>query len=132
MIAELAELYGTRDPTGSPSATPAELSAPHGIFVVLEDEDGVALAGGGIKRLSDGIAEIKRMYVVPSARGRGLARVVLGELEAAARELGYRHIRLDTGPSQPHARALYESAGYAEIPAYNDNPYAAFWGEKAL
>ena len=72
------------------------------------------------------------MYVVPDARGRGLARRLLAAIEDAARELGYERVRLDTGASQPHARALYESAGYHEVPDYNDNPYAAYHAEKLL
>jgi GNAT superfamily N-acetyltransferase len=72
------------------------------------------------------------MYVVPDARGRGVGRATLIALEEEARRLGYRRARLDTGPRQPHARALYESAGYAAIPDYNANPYAAYWGEKRL
>ncbi len=135
MIAELVELYGARDRLDTPTATPEELSPPGGAFLVLEEPGGPPpeiLAGGGIKRWDAQTAEIKRMYVVPDARGRGLARVLLAELEAAARGLGYTRVRLDTGPLQPHARALYESARYTEIEAYNANPYAAFWGEKAL
>jgi GNAT superfamily N-acetyltransferase len=72
------------------------------------------------------------MYVVPEARGRGLARRLLEALEDAARATGHRVARLDTGARQPHARALYESAGYRAIGDYNGNPYAVFWGEKAL
>ena len=90
------------------------------------------MAGGGVKRLDDDACEIKRMYVVPEARGRGLARRLLDELEDAARGLGYRIARLDTGPQQPHAQRLYESAGYAAIGNFNANPFASFWGEKAL
>ena len=58
---------------------------------------------GGIKRLPDGACEIKRMYVVPQARGRGVARELLEALEEEARALGYELARLDTGPRQPHA-----------------------------
>ena len=131
MLAELDEVYGTFDRHNSPTATPEELSPPGGAFVVLED-DGVAVAGGGLKRLEPDIAEIKRMYVVPAARGRGLARALLAALEDAARDLGYATVRLDTGALQRHAQALYRSAGYTEIAPYNANPYAAYWGEKAL
>ena len=63
---------------------------------------------------------------------RGLARVLLGALEDAARGLGYSRVRLDTGPRQPHARALYESTGYRPVEPYNDNPFASYWGEKEL
>ncbi|MEA2272469.1 MAG: hypothetical protein QOI98_1177, partial [Solirubrobacteraceae bacterium] len=75
---------------------------------------------------------IKRMYVLPEARSRGHARRLLVALEDAARALGYARVRLDTGREQPHAQALYESAGYRTIPDYNDNPYASYWGEKDL
>lgn len=90
------------------------------------------MACGGIKRLGPRVAEIKRMYVAPAARSRGVARRLLATLEEAARGLGYATVRLDTGPAQPHARALYASAGYRTISDYNANPYAGWWGEKAL
>jgi GNAT superfamily N-acetyltransferase len=132
MVAEGLQVYGSRlDVPGTPSATADQLSPPGGTFVVVFD-DGRPVAGGGVKRLSDEVGEIKRMYVVPEARSRGLARVLLGALEDAARELGYARVRLDTGPRQPHARALYESTGYREVEPYNDNPFASYWGEKEL
>jgi GNAT superfamily N-acetyltransferase len=132
MVDELQATYGGRiDAPGSPTATPAEMGPPHGTFLV-GFEDGEPVCGGGVKRLGDGLAEIKRMYVVPRARSRGLARALLAALEAAARDLGYERVRLDTGARQPHARALYEAEGYRSIPDYNGNPYAAFWGEKRL
>ena len=131
MVAEIVGFYGPLESRNAPSATPEELWAPHGSYLVLLD-GGRAVAGGGLKRLEDGVAEIKRMYVVPDARGRGLARRLLGALEDAARELGYARVRLDTGPQQPHARSLYLSAGYTPVPNYNGNDVATFWGEKAL
>ena len=94
--------------------------------------DGEPVTVGAVKRLEDAIAEIKRMYVAPQGRSRGVARALLLALESAACELGYSRVRLDTGTSQPHAKALYLSAGYREIEDYNDNPYASFWGEKVL
>jgi GNAT superfamily N-acetyltransferase len=115
----------------TPSATPGDFSPPGGCFVALY-EDGRAVAGGGVKRLEAGVAEIKRMYVVPDRRGRGLGRELLAALEDAARELGYDRVRLDTGDKQPGAEALYRSAGYREIGNYNANAYASFWGEKRL
>jgi GNAT superfamily N-acetyltransferase len=129
MVAEIDGLYGSL--RGGPTATPEELSPPGGAYVVIW-EAGRPVAGGGVKRLGDGLGEIKRMYVVPEARGRGHARRLLTCLEEAARDLGYARVRLDTGPLQPHARALYESAGYVAIPDYNGNARAAFWGEKEL
>jgi GNAT superfamily N-acetyltransferase len=132
MIAEMEPLYGRIDVPGMPTATSSDLGPPHGAFLVLTQDDGTPVAGGGIKRLEDRVAEIKRMYVVPEHRGRGVARVLLGALEDAARELGYERVRLDTGPQQPHAQALYESAGYVAIGNFNANPVASFWGEKRL
>ncbi len=133
MVAEVSALYGRIDVPGAPSATPADFGPPGGAFVVLvDDATGVAVAGGGVKRLDDTACEIKRMYVVPEARGRGLASQLLKALEDAARGLGYTIVRLDTGPQQPAAQAMYERAGYAPIGNFNANPFASFWGEKAL
>jgi GNAT superfamily N-acetyltransferase len=131
MLAAITEIYGFVDHGPGPSATPEDFSPPGGCFVALY-EGGRAVAGGGIKRLDDGAAEIKRMYVVPDRRCQGLARILLAALEDAARDLGYRCVRLDTGIHQHAALQLYRSAGYSEIADYNDNPYASYWGEKAL
>ena len=134
MVDEVDGLYGGRldeDPR-SPSATPADFAPPGGACVVGYDEERRAVCVGGVKRLDDRTAEIKRMYVLPEARGRGAARALLTALEDAARDLGYVRVRLDTGRDQPHARALYESTGYREIPDYNGNPYATYWAEREL
>jgi len=130
MVAEMGELYEPGLPKGS-SASPSELSPPVGGFVVLS-EDGRVVAGGGLKRLDGRACEIKRMYVVPAARGRGLGRLLLQALEELARDLGYAVARLDTGAKQPGAQRMYERAGYAPVADYNGNPYAAYWGEKRL
>ena len=90
------------------------------------------MCAGGIKRIAPDAAEIKRMYVVPAARRRGVARALLRALEDAARERGYAFVRLDTGPLQQGAMTLYASEGYTEIGNFNANPIAAYWGEKAL
>jgi GNAT superfamily N-acetyltransferase len=131
MVAELVPVYGDVDEPGTPSATPEDFSPPGGAFVAVY-ADGRPVAGGGIKRLDASTAEIKRMYVVPAARSRGLARLLLDALEDAARSLGYRVARLDTASEQRHAVALYASAGYVEVPDYNGNPYATYWAEKVL
>ena len=132
MVAEMATLYGPIDVPGMPSATPADFAPPHGTFLVGFDGEAAPVCAGGVKRLDDDAAEIKRMYVVPAARGRGLARVLLAALEDAALDLGYGTVRLDTGALQPHAQTLYESAGYRAIGNFNANPVAAYWGEKRL
>ena len=108
-----------------------EMVLPHGLFLLVEvDQESVAC--GGIRRLSDDIAEIKRMYVAPAARRRGVARALLGRLEDEARALGCRVARLDTGRDMAAALTLYRLLGYREIPDYNGNPHAAHWMEKVL
>jgi len=131
MVAYLGDVNDPEQPDTSPSATPEDFSAPGGAFVCLY-ADGRPVAGGGVKRLDGATGEVKRMFVVPERRGQGLARRLLGELEAAARDLGYARVRLDTSDQQPHALALYRSAGYREIDDYNGNGYATYWGEKQL
>jgi GNAT superfamily N-acetyltransferase len=131
MRVELNEVYETFDRLDNPSLDPAELRPPHGAYLVGFDADVVA-AGGGVRHLTDGVAEIKRMFVRPAFRSRGVARALLAALEEEARRLGYSATRLDTGPKQVHGLALYRSAGYLDVPAYNDNPFACFWGEKVL
>jgi len=133
MVAEMRDVCGGLGlgAPGMPRAGPAELGPPGGVYLVGY-RDGVAVCGGGLKRLPDGACEIKRMYVVPGARRAGVARALLAALEGAARGLGYRIVRLDTGDRQPHAQALYEAAGYRRVGNFNDNPAAAFHGEKRL
>lgn len=133
MLDELAEIFGEPlDPQATPTATPEDFAAERGGAFVVVYDDGAAVACGGLKRLDETTGEIKRMFVVPAARSRGHARRLLVALEDAARERGYTRIRLDTGSKQPHARALYESAGYDRIDDYNGNRYAALWFEKRL
>jgi GNAT superfamily N-acetyltransferase len=130
---EIAVMYDGLDLDGDqmPRAGAAELSPPGGAFLVGYDDDRLACCGG-VKRLDEQRCEIKKMYVVPELRGRGVARALLRELESVARGLGYAVARLDTGPKQMGARGLYESEGYVEIPDFNGNPVAVFWGEKPL
>ena len=131
MRAELNDVYDTFDRLDNPALDPAELRAPGGAYVVgYEGAD--AVAGGGVRHLGEGVAEIKRMYVRPAARSRGAAAALLRALESEARALGYGSVRLDTGPKQVHALRLYRSAGYVDVAPYNDNPFACFWGEKRL
>ena len=84
--------------------------------------DGEAVACGGVARYDDVTGEIRRMYVLPAARGRGLSRRVLEALEAEARALGYSLVRLETGSLQAAAVGLYASAGFGPIPRYG--PFA--------
>jgi GNAT superfamily N-acetyltransferase len=131
MGVELAELYGSPGRLDRPALLPSELRAPDGTYLVGW-EGQTAVAGGGVRRMDDGLAEIKRMFVRPAARSRGVAGELLRALEGAARSMGYERVRLDTGPKQEHAERLYRRAGFVPIAAYNDNPFASFWGEKDL
>jgi ribosomal protein S18 acetylase RimI-like enzyme len=128
---EIAARYPGWTPGSPPHSTPRDFAAPHGRFVIGY-RDGQAVACGGVRRIEDETAEIKRLYVAPGARGQGLAHRVLDDLEVTARELGCRRVRLDTGERQPEALALFRGAGYAEIADYNGNPFAAYWFEKEL
>jgi GNAT superfamily N-acetyltransferase len=131
MRVELNDVYETFSRLDNPPLEPGELRPPGGAYLA-GSEGGDVVAGGGLRRLDEGVAEIKRMYVRPAARSRGVARALLRALEDEARALGYSAVRLDTGPKQLHGLALYRSAGYVAVPPYNDNPFACFWGEKRL
>jgi GNAT superfamily N-acetyltransferase len=130
---EIAVMYDglALDGPSMPPAGQAELSPPDGAFIAGY-VDGEPVCCGGVKRLDDERCEIKKMYVVPEWRGKGVARALLRELEARASRLGYTVARLDTGPKQLSARGLYEDEGYLQIRDFNGNPVAVFWGEKPL
>ncbi|RFU21097.1 N-acetyltransferase [Geodermatophilus marinus] len=114
--AQQAELRARYDGAGEPGTPPTADDVS--VVLLARDADGEAVACGALRALRDGVAEVKRMYVVPPARGRGLSRLVLAGLEAAARARGWWTLRLETGPQQPEAIALYEGAGYRPIPAF--------------
>jgi GNAT superfamily N-acetyltransferase len=111
--------------------TPDEMVPPAGAFLVGYD-GGRAVAIGGLRDLGGGICEIKRMYVAPEARSRGVGRALLDALEQAGRARGYARVRLDAGPEQQHSKVLFAATGYAEIAKYNGNHIADYWAEKAL
>jgi GNAT superfamily N-acetyltransferase len=119
--AELHDRYG-----GGPAsvAHPEEFVPPYGVFFVISEDDR-DVACGGLRRLDDGIGEVKRMYVVPEARGRGISRMLLKAIVEHARTLGYAELWLETGTAQPEAMALYESSGFEPIASfgqYKDYP----------
>jgi GNAT superfamily N-acetyltransferase len=132
MTDEIDDLYNDRDGSiHQVSASIADMSPPTGAFLLVR-ADGANIGCGGLKRLDDETCEIKRMYLEPAWRGRGLSRRLLAALEDRARELGYRRARLDTGDRQPSAKRLYEGAGYRHIDDYNDNRVARYWFEREL
>lgn len=108
-----------------------EYTPPGGVFLVAQ-VSGTAVGCGALRALSPGVAEIKRMWVAPEARGRGVGRKLLAALEREARERGLHAVRLDTHSALAEALRLYRKSGYREIPRFNDNPYAYHWFEKAL
>jgi GNAT superfamily N-acetyltransferase len=112
--AEYVERYGGPDET---PVDPSEFAPPLGLFVVGY-LDGAAVAMGGLRRHGDGDVEVKRMYVAPQARRRGLSRAVLSHLEDRAWALGANRIVLETGQRQPEAISLYQSAGYLPIAGF--------------
>ena len=115
--AEMRGLYEGEADIG-PTREAAMFVEPDGVFLVIRDDRGAAVACGGVARFDDERGELKRMYVVPGQRGRGLGRRLLLDLEAEARRLGYRALVLETGDRQPEALGLYASTGYARIPCY--------------
>jgi GNAT superfamily N-acetyltransferase len=133
LIAEVQQEYVVRygDIDVSP-VDPAEFDAPNGLFAVAYDEQGEPVGSGAWRAcaateagLADGDAELKRMYTVPSARGRGLARRMLRHLEAEALAAGRRRMVLSTGSAQPEALALYAAEGYLptlKFGVYREHP----------
>jgi GNAT superfamily N-acetyltransferase len=108
-----------------------ELKAPNGALLVAWI-DGRPVGCGAVRKLDDATGEVKRMWISPEVRGQGVGKRLLIALEGVASDLGCRRARLDTSSFLAEALALYRSCGYEEIAAYNDNPYATFWGEKWL
>jgi DNA-binding MarR family transcriptional regulator len=119
------------DPAASLPAPPEEMRSPAGLFLVatLRDEP---IGCGGLKFHGDEPTELKRMWVASSARGLGVGRRLLGELERRAAEHGSHTIRLDSNGALTEAIAMYRSAGYVQIDAFNAEPYADHWFEKRL
>ena len=111
-----AEVRARYDGKGEPGTPPS--AADISVVLVARADDGEALGCGALRALAADAAEVKRMYVAPSARGRGIAAALLAELEDAARRRGWRTLRLETGLRQPEAISLYSGAGYRPIPAF--------------
>lgn len=110
---------------------PADLAPPGGTLLLIE-VDGEPAGLGGIRHLETGVAEVKSMYVAAPHRGKGIARALLAELEAIARQRGCHAVRLDTSDYLSEAIALYRAAGYREVADYNGNRKANLWFERQL
>ncbi|MFT3688676.1 GNAT family N-acetyltransferase [Paenirhodobacter sp.] len=109
----------------------AEMIRPRGAFL-LALSDGLPVGCGGLKGTDHGFAEVKRLWIAPAARGLGLSRRLMAELERIAAELGVAVLRLDTNSALPEAVALYRNTGWHEIPRFNDDPYPDLFFEKRL
>ena len=106
----------------------ASLKQPHVLFFVARNEAGLAMGCGAVV-LAGTQGEIKRMYVAPDYRGRGIARQLLQALESASIDAGCKLLLLETGPFQPEALALYASLGYERrgpFGGYTDDPLSVF------
>ncbi len=119
------------DPTLGISAHPHELTPPNGLLLVarLREEP---VGCGALKFHQNAPAELKRMWVAPHARGLGLGRRLLQELERCAREAGVTILHLETNGTLIEAIQLYRRSGYQEVAPFNDEPYAHHWFEKRL
>ena len=131
-FAELNERFETGfNPALSIPADAQELTRPAGILLMARLGDR-PVGCGALKLHRDAPAELKRMWIAPAARGLGLGRRLLGELERFAREAGAAVIRLETNQALKEAILLYRRSGYIEVDAFNDEPYAHHWFEKRL
>jgi DNA-binding MarR family transcriptional regulator len=119
------------DPAKGVSAEPQELTPPAGLFLVAY-RHGDAVGCGGVKHHPGAPSEIKRMWVSENARGLGIARRLLVELERDAINSGASLATIETSATLFEAMALYRSVGYVEVAPFNDEPFADHWFEKRL
>jgi putative acetyltransferase len=122
MIAELNDhLLTLYRPEECHHLTVEELARPDVAFFVARN-DGITVACGAMRRLPQGLAEVKRMYTRPADRNRGIGRAILAEIERTAVAEGFGALVLETGHAQPEAIALYRRAGFIERGPYADYP----------
>lgn len=119
------------DPSVGATALPHEVRPPAGKFFVAFLH-GEPIGCGAVKHHADAPAELKRMWIAPEARGLGLGRRLLERLEACARDAGATVAHIETSAVLTEALALYRSAGWVEVPAFNEEPFADHWLEKVL
>lgn len=120
------------DPSTGSTAQPDEIRPPHGVFLVAYLGD-TPVGCGALKHHDDGsVSDIKRMWVASDARGHGIGRQLLEELEARAAGHGVGGVRLETNAVLTEAIGLYLSAGFVEVEPFNDEPFADHWFRKAL
>jgi GNAT superfamily N-acetyltransferase len=130
-FAEIQAAFGYDDAHGAPTE-PENFTPPNGRFLIVRETGGTAVGCGGVRLLDPDTAEIKRMWLHPSMRGRGAGWALLNALEAEAIQLGARRGVLDTNVTLTSALALYRAAGWVEVEKYNDNDEATHWFAKDL
>ncbi|QHQ36971.1 GNAT family N-acetyltransferase [Algicella marina] len=101
---------------------PGRYAPPGGVLLLAEGPDGDAWGCIGVRPLDGDICEVKRLYVLPEARGHALGKALVAAILEAARGLGYRRAVLDTAPFMAGAQRIYEAFGFTDIPAYYENP----------
>jgi GNAT superfamily N-acetyltransferase len=119
-------------PSGGSTVQTSDFAHPNGVFLVARDEYRTPLGCGGLRKLTEATAEVKRLYVRGPARGSGVGRTLLRGLETRARTLGVTEVVLDTMGGEPAALDLFRSAGYELIADYNANQRAKYWFGKRL
>jgi len=116
LVSALVEELDERYPGLSEEEPP-----PRDLLIAVVAYDGDTPVGcGALREFEPGVGEVKRMFVLPAARGQGAARRMLDALEAQGQRMGYSAVRLGSGVRQPEALALYESCGYRRIPLFGD------------
>jgi N-acetylglutamate synthase-like GNAT family acetyltransferase len=103
-----------------------------GFFLVALDEKGRVVGCGALRQLSPGVGEIRRMWVNPVMRGRGIGRRLLSAIEGASAVAGLDTLRLHTHENLTEAILMFETSGYIRIEQYDENDFATHWYEKSL
>ncbi len=109
-----------QDFTAELAGLPGKYAAPHGALLLARDAGGAALGCVALRPLSDGLCEMKRLYVAPPARGTGLGAALMRAVITAARRLGYHAMRLDTLADMAAAQGMYAAAGFRPVAPYYD------------
>jgi putative acetyltransferase len=127
---EIAIRYGTPDSEPGPAPTADDITA----FFVAYDDTGTAIGCGGVRRLDDTEAEVKRMFVASTSRGSGASTAIMRALERFGRDAGWRRLVLETGDAQPDAVRFYTREGFTRIPnfAYYADSASSLCFEKPL
>lgn len=106
--------------------TVEQMAQPDTTLFVARGADGAALGMGAIRRHGNGVAEVKRMFVKPEARGMGVGGAILSRIEALAREEGFSRVVLETGSNFDAAKRIYERSGFATCEPVLDYPPSAW------